>query len=209
MMLKVILLGEAGVGKSSLMNQYVNRQFVSAYKATVGCDFLTKDLTVDGTEVKMQIWDTCGQERFQSLGNAFYRGADACILVYDVTSSLSFKCLESWRDEFLVLASPTDPDNFPFLVLGNKIDRDSERAVSVRKAQSWCERHGKNNIRYFEVSAKNATNVEEAFEEIVREALARVAPSERQQSDVIEFPDQIDFSSARSDHGQRESFCFC
>lgn len=76
-----------------------------------------------------QIWDTAGQERFQSLGVAFYRGADCCVLVFDVTSPGSFKSLDGWRDEFLIQASPSDPDHFPFVVLGNKVDV-KERAVS-------------------------------------------------------------------------------
>lgn len=76
-----------------------------------------------------QIWDTAGQERFQSLGVAFYRGADCCVLVFDVTSTTSFKDLDSWRDEFLIQASPRDPENFPFVVLGNKVDLQN-RAVS-------------------------------------------------------------------------------
>ena len=85
------------------MNQYVNRKFSNQYKATIGADFLTKDITLeDGRQVTLQIWDTAGQERFQSLGVAFYRGADACVLVYDVTSQNSFKTLETWRDEFLI-----------------------------------------------------------------------------------------------------------
>lgn len=77
----------------------------------------------------VKIWDTAGQERFQSLGVAFYRGADCCVLVYDVTAPSSFKSLDSWRDEFLIQASPRDPENFPFIVIGNKIDLES-RAVS-------------------------------------------------------------------------------
>ena len=102
-LLKVIILGDSGVGKTSLMNQYVNRKFSNQYKATIGADFLTKDITLeDGRQVTLQIWDTAGQERFQSLGVAFYRGADACVLVYDVTSQNSFKTLETWRDEFLI-----------------------------------------------------------------------------------------------------------
>jgi small GTP-binding protein len=76
-----------------------------------------------------QIWDTAGQERFQSLGVAFYRGADCCVLVFDVTLPSSFKTLDSWRDEFLIQASPRDPENFPFVVIGNKIDLEN-RAVS-------------------------------------------------------------------------------
>lgn len=79
-LLKVIILGDSSVGKTSLMNQYVNRKFSNQYKATIGADFLTKELTVDDRTVTMQIWDTAGQERFQSLGVAFYRGADCCVL---------------------------------------------------------------------------------------------------------------------------------
>lgn len=74
-----------------------------------------------------QIWDTAGQERFQSLGVAFYRGADCCVLVFDVTAPNTFKTLDSWRDEFLIQASPRDPENFPFVVLGNKIDLENRQ----------------------------------------------------------------------------------
>ena len=87
---------------------------------------------VDDRLVTMQIWDTAGQERFQSLGVAFYRGADCCVLVYDVTAPQTFKSLDSWRDEFLIQASPRDPDRFPFVVLGNKVDLEN-RAVSIAK----------------------------------------------------------------------------
>lgn len=84
-----------------------------------------------------QIWDTAGQERFQSLGVAFYRGADCCVLVFDVTQPSTFKTLDSWRDEFLIQASPRDPENFPFVVLGNKIDLENR---AVRFADSFLNR---------------------------------------------------------------------
>ena len=90
---------------------------------------MTFQVMVDDRLVTMQIWDTAGQERFQSLGVAFYRGADCCVLVYDVTAPSTFKSLDSWRDEFLIQASPRDPDRFPFVVLGNKVDLEN-RAVS-------------------------------------------------------------------------------
>lgn len=80
----------------------------------------------------VQIWDTAGQERFQSLGVAFYRGADCCVLVFDVTAPNTFKTLDSWRDEFLIQASPRDPENFPFVVLGNKIDLENRQVVPAR-----------------------------------------------------------------------------
>jgi len=177
-LLKVIILGDSGVGKTSLMNQYVNRKFSNQYKATIGADFLTKDITLDDNrQVTLQIWDTAGQERFQSLGVAFYRGADACVLVYDVTSPNSFKTLETWRDEFLIQASPRDAEHFPFLLIGNKVDladlgengTGNGRQVSEKRAQAWA--NTKNNMPYFECSAKENTNVESAFETIAKAAL--------------------------------------
>lgn len=133
---------------------------------------------MDDRRVVMQIWDTAGQERFQSLGVAFYRGADCCVLMYDVNNAKSFESLENWRDEFLIQASPTDPDSFPFVVIGNKIDvEESKRVVSSKRAQAFCAAKG--NLPYFETSAKEATGVEQAFEVIGRNAL--------QQDDAQDF----------------------
>ncbi|OAP63085.1 GTP-binding protein ypt7 [Fonsecaea erecta] len=171
-LLKVIILGDSGVGKTSLMNQYVNKKFSTSYKATIGADFLTKEVTVDDRIVTLQIWDTAGQERFQSLGVAFYRGADCCVLVYDVNSAKSFETLDSWRDEFLIQASPREPETFPFVVLGNKIDLgEDRRMVSQKRAHAYCQSRGQ--MPYFETSAKESINVEQAFEVIARNALAQ------------------------------------
>merc|ERR1719420_1042807 len=131
----------------------------------------------------MQIWDTAGQERFQSLGVAFYRGADCCVLVFDVNVAKTFENLDSWRDEFLIQAGPRDPDNFPFVVLGNKVDLDS-RVVSQKRALAWCQAKG--NIPYFETSAKAAINVEQAFQTIAKNAL-----QQETDSDEVFVPDAI------------------
>ncbi|XP_020099349.1 ras-related protein Rab7 [Ananas comosus] len=162
-LLKVIVLGESGVGKTSLMNQYVHKKFSQQYKATIGADFVTKEILVDDRLVTLQIWDTAGQERFQSLGVAFYRGADCCVLVYDVNVLRSFDTLNNWHEEFLNQASPSDPKNFPFILLGNKVDVDggNSRVVSEKKAKEWCANKG--NIPYFETSAKEDYNVDAAF----------------------------------------------
>jgi len=177
LLLKVIILGDSGVGKTSLMNQYVNKKFTNQYKATIGADFLTKEVMIDDKMVTMQIWDTAGQERFQSLGVAFYRGADCCVLVYDITVPKTFESLDSWRDEFLIQASPRDPDNFPFVVLGNKADLDDKRKVSAQRAQQWCQT--KNNIPFHETSASASTNVEVAFQEIARKAMKQEKAEEQ------------------------------
>ncbi|KAF9204119.1 hypothetical protein BGZ94_009649 [Podila epigama] len=190
-LLKVIILGESGVGKTSLMNQYVNKKFSNQYKATIGADFLTKEVLVDDRLVTMQIWDTAGQERFQSLGVAFYRGADCCVLVFDVNNAKSFETLESWRDEFLIQASPRGPENFPFVVIGNKIDmEESKRMISQKRAMAWCQSKG--NIPYFETSAKEAINVEQAFQTIAKNALQQEVEVE------IDFPDPIKIDSDTS-----------
>ncbi|CAN4088990.1 unnamed protein product [Withania somnifera] len=136
MLLKVIILGDSG---------YVNRKFSNQYKATIGADFLTKAVQFDDRLYTLQ-------ERFQCLGVAFYRGADCCVLVYDVN------------------ASPSDPENFPFVVLGNKIDVDGGniRVVSEKKAKAWCTSEG---IPYFETSVKEGFNVDAAFQCIPKNAL--------------------------------------
>lgn len=194
-LLKVIILGDSNVGKTSLMNQYVNKKFSNQYKATIGADFLTKEVIVDDRVVTMQIWDTAGQERFQSLGVAFYRGADCCVLVFDVTAPNSFQSLDSWRDEFLIQASPREPENFPFVLLGNKVDLDP-RSVTGKHARQWCT--AKNGIPYFETSAKEALNVEQAFQSIARSALSQ----QNQAVDLYnEFPDQIKLSSTQRTGG--------
>ncbi|KAJ4828088.1 hypothetical protein Tsubulata_018958 [Turnera subulata] len=212
-LLKVIVLGDSGVGKTSLMNRYpyamkqtmalstqflrlcnflyicistflssggflidglfryVYNKFSLQYKATIGADFVTKELQIDDKLVTLQLWDTAGQERFQSLGAAFYRGADCCVLVYDVNTLKSFEQLDNWHEEFLKQADPVDPNLFPFVLLGNKMDVDggSSRAVPEKKARDWCASRG--DIPYFETSAKEDYNVDEAFLCVAKTAL--------------------------------------
>ncbi|XP_074580218.1 ras-related protein Rab7-like [Curcuma longa] len=191
-LLKVIVLGDSGVGKTSLMNQYVHKKFTQQYKATIGADFVTKEILVDDRLVTLQIWDTAGQERFQSLGVAFYRGADCCVLVYDVNVRRSFDTLDNWHDEFLNQASPSDPSTFPFILLGNKMDLDggNSRVVSEKKAIEWCASRG--NIPYFETSAKEDYNVDDAFLRVAQLALQHDRDQDIYFQTIPEPPSQSD-----------------
>lgn len=198
-LLKVIIIGDSGVGKTSLMNQYVNRKFSNKYKATIGADFLTKEVMLEEKLVTMQIWDTAGQERFQSLGVAFYRGADACVLVYDVCNNKSFSQLDSWKEEFLIQAMPKEPENFPFVVLGNKVDKpENLRVVSKKKAEKWCRSvqgaGSKQELDHYETSAKMNLNVEDAFRRI-----ATLALNSEGHDEEIYIPDTIDIADNKPD----------
>jgi len=114
----------------------------------------------------LQIWDTAGQERFKSLRTPFYRGSDLCVLTFALDDPNSFKNLSTWKEEFLYYADITDKENFPFIVVGNKLDIDSEkRKISIEQAKDWCAQNG--NLPYIETSAKMATNVDSAFQTAV------------------------------------------
>lgn len=156
------------VGKSSILTQYLDHRFVESYKATIGADFCTKEMKLDGGDsITMQIWDTAGQERFQSLGPAFFRGADCCVLVFDVNVESTFHNLNRWIKEFELHSGVED--SFPFVVLGNKIDVAGEWAVDRNAIFAWCSQKG---FPFYETSAKLRTNVDRAFKCVAEESLS-------------------------------------
>jgi len=122
---KMVVLGDVAVGKTSLIKTYVNNgqfQGEAATQVSIGSNFESKTLKHEGLDVVIQLWDTAGQERFESLGYAFYRGSNCCMLVYDVSNRASFEALNKWKLNFISNASPADAASFPFMVVGNKSD---------------------------------------------------------------------------------------
>nr|CAD2170152.1 unnamed protein product [Meloidogyne enterolobii] len=166
---KLYFQGDSGVGKSSLISQYVTKRFYNQHKTNMCADFLRKNITIDDRAVTLRIWDMPSQEPFRTEYVTSYRGADCCVLVYDLTDVTSFKNLENWKNEFLVHASPRDPEKFPFVLLGNKFDNEIIRAVHVKRVKEWCQSNC--NMPYFEVSAKDELNLDEAFMEIAKAAI--------------------------------------
>jgi Ras-related protein Rab-7A len=220
------------VGKTSLMNRYSTGKFTGQYKATIGADFFSKPIIVTdvfGTShaVTLQIWDTAGQERFQSLGVGFYRGADGAILVYDITEPSTFDHLQHWKDEFLqhvggnsLLMNPQhnslmgSAPPFPFIVLGNKVDKESDRRVPRQIAEEWCQNGGSTvaarygngvstalsaALRHMETSSKTAINVDEAFMELARLALQYEDYKRRSQPQLFVPPSTLPIDLRRDD----------
>ena len=141
------------------------------YKTTIGADFLTKELDLNGTIVQLQLWDTAGQEKFHSMGSSFYRSSECCVLVFDLTEVKSFEIIDSWRTEFLTKLNPKDPETFPFVLLGNKSDLTEERKINNEDIKKYCEKN--KGMPYFETSAKDNIGVEKAFKEIANLAFKR------------------------------------
>eukprot|EP00829_Urostomides_striatus_P009457 TRINITY_DN2069_c0_g2_i1.p1 TRINITY_DN2069_c0_g2~~TRINITY_DN2069_c0_g2_i1.p1 ORF type:complete len:248 (-),score=81.43 TRINITY_DN2069_c0_g2_i1:29-727(-) len=174
--LKVMILGNSGVGKTSILEQYVNNGFNGNYKVTIGADFLTKDLEIDGKKVKLQIWDTAGQEKYISLGIAYYRGADACMFVFDLTDKASFKALDKWNEVFIAQIPEEKAKKFPLILLGNKADKDG-RIVTEENAKVWCAAH--DGMPFYETSAKTAVGLSEAFSHVAKLAMKRADDDEK------------------------------
>ena len=159
-------MGDSGVGKTTLIHSFVNNEFCEDFKSTIGADFSSKVINVDNTSIDLQIWDTAGEERFHSVGAAFYRGTDACLLVYDITQKNSFERVEVWLNDLLTKANVTNSESFPIVLFGNKSDLAEElRSVSTEDAENWAKLK---NCGFYEVSAKTQNNVENGFQEVLR-----------------------------------------
>ncbi|KAF7665400.1 hypothetical protein LDENG_00144050 [Lucifuga dentata] len=153
---KLVLLGESAVGKSSLVLQFVKGQFPESLESTIGAAFLTQTVCLDDVTVKFEIWDTAGQERYHSLAPMYYRGAQAAIVVYDITSTDTFARAKNWVKELQRQANP----NIVIGLAGNKADIATKRAVEIQEAQVYAD---DNNLLFMETSAKTAMNVNDIF----------------------------------------------
>ena len=160
-LVKILLVGDSGVGKSSLLARFISDSF-DEQGPTVGVDFKLNHVDVDGTRLKLTVWDTAGQERFRTLTSSYYRGAHGVVFVYDVTSRESFEnARETWRKEVEMYGTIA---NSVKIVIGNKIDREDERTVARKEGVAFAKEYG---CLFLECSAKPKVRVAEAFDELV------------------------------------------
>ncbi|TMW61298.1 hypothetical protein Poli38472_013761 [Pythium oligandrum] len=175
---KVVLLGDTGVGKSSLVLRFVTNNFRPYSESTIGASFMSKMIVVKDTPIKYQIWDTAGQEKYHSLAPMYYRGAAAAIVVYDITRKQSLTTLKNWVKELKQLG----PDNIVIAIAGNKSDLDDKREVPSSQARAYAEEIG---ALFIETSAKEDTNVSDLFIQI-----STALPSASTESNAL--PDIVD-----------------
>merc|ERR1711871_1808489 len=155
-LIKLLLIGDSGVGKSCLLLRFSDDSFTTSFITTIGIDFKIRTIELDGKRIKLQIWDTAGQERFRTITTAYYRGAMGILLVYDVTDETSFQNIRTWIRNIEQHAT----DNVNKVLLGNKCDILDKKVVSTEKAQALADEY---QIQLFETSAKNNISVEDAF----------------------------------------------
>ena len=163
-LLKYLIIGNSGVGKSSLLLRYSDNEYLDKHIITIGVDFKIKSLEIDGCKVKTNIWDTAGQERFKNITVSYYKGASGVMLVYDITDVESFNKLGEW----LIEVEKNAPSKVYKILVGNKADLSEKRQVSYDQGKEFADTYG---MKFIETSAKSAINVEEAFDTMTREII--------------------------------------
>lgn len=157
-----MLIGDSGVGKTSILFKFSEDTFSPAFISTIGIDFKIRTIEVDGKKIKLQVWDTAGQERFRTITTAYYRGAMGIMLVYDVSNLKSFENISNWIRNIEMHAT----QDVELMILGNKCDIADKRQVSKEKGEQLALQH---SIKFMETSAKADINIEEAFTTLARD----------------------------------------
>ena len=173
--LKVVVVGDSGVGKTNLIKRFVTNSFSANSKATVGVEFISKSYRINEQVFKIEIWDTAGQERYKSITAAYYKGAKGALIVYDTTSKVSFENIDKWMSEIKEKSSK----DMKLMIIGNKIDLKDERQVETDEALAKAQIL---EAPIMETSALDATNVKEAFYDLLKEMYKEI----RKKLDIVE-----------------------
>jgi len=168
---RYIIVGDTSVGKSCLLLQFTEKLFKHEHEATIGVEFGSRTLGIRNKQVKLQVWDTAGQESFKSITRSYYRGAIGALLVYDITKRATFEGISKWLEETKAYAT----DKMVIVLVGNKTDQEAKREVTYDEGQNFALQ---NNLLFYETSAKNNYNVEETFYKSAEGILDRLEKGE-------------------------------
>ena len=201
---KIVLVGESGVGKSNLLLRFTRNEFDADKRSTIGVEFATRSITYCEKNIRAQIWDTAGQERYRAITNAYYRGALGALVVYDITKKNSFESVERWLQE---LHDNADKKVVQ-MIIGNKSDLSQTREVETAEGEEMAK---KNGAFFFETSALDGTNVEEAFMTLLKKIYddsVQVNENDAKSTDVKPVAETtVDLKSTQNDASGKKGCC--
>ncbi|XP_016144360.1 ras-related protein Rab-23 [Sinocyclocheilus grahami] len=175
--IKVVVVGNGAVGKSSMIQRYCKGIFTKDYKKTIGVDFLERQIIVNGEDVRLMLWDTAGQEEFDAITKAYYRGAQACVLVFSTTDRESFEAISSWREKVEM-----EVGDIPTVLVQNKIDLLDDTVIKNEEAEGLAKRL---KLRFYRTSVKEDLNVNEVFKYLADKYLQRLKLQSAEETEVV------------------------
>ena len=195
--IKILTLGDATVGKSSIVLRYSDNKFNDTILSTIGVDSKRKIIKVNGEKIKVSIWDIAGQEKFQNIVKQYYNGANGVLLIYDITSKKSFDKIQFWYDD---LSKNSNIEELFICLVGNKLDLKKTRVITIEEAKEYAK---KLDVPYFEVSAKSGEGIKELFDDIIKKIMDKI-----KSNDLDEIEEKIRTSFLEKDNfTQKDKKC--
>ena len=201
-LLKLVMIGDSGVGKTNILSRYINNEFSSITKATVGVEFFSTLIKKNNKLIKLQIWDTAGQERYKSITSAYYKGAKGAFVVYDITKMKTFKNLDKWITELKANGN----EDIYIILIGNKLDLEKNREVMTNDVKRKAEEL---KVGYFETSALDGSNIEHAFDVIVEEMSKKIPVEDINVKKVINNNKVINIDVNKKDDKNKKGIFGC
>ena len=204
MMVKVILIGDSGVGKTNIMSKFLKNQFLEDSKATVGVEFGSKLFIQQGHKIKAQIWDTAGQEKYKAITSAYYKGSKGALVIYDITQKETFANIEKWVNDLKCKGDP----KITIIIIGNKNDLEEKRQISKEQGEEKAKSFG---CAFLETSAFSGDNIEKAFEMMVKEIYDKftsdIGGDDEEELDSNEKGEDLKLENVNPDNNEKKKCC--